>query len=180
MSVHGAQLFRWNFFDQLTIGIKLITLNPQFIALRWMVGEICDDKVDDKKSLALCRYFKCKLDRSDRILYRRTAAGFFEDGGDGFDFDIERVESAGSHLAAKNPRGFFPGKLSQVNRIGRGGYFLPSGLPEFESGSRAEQNFVYDNFNLAEVTDCFPVVLDLKLQHSALAFGAEHGHRIQA
>ena len=83
-----------------------------------MVGEICDDEVDDEKSLTLRRYFKCKLNGSDRILYRRAAAGFFEDGGDGFDFDIERVESAGTNLAAKNPRGFFPGKLSQVDCIG--------------------------------------------------------------
>src|SRR5262245_10173242 len=111
--MHGARLFRGNFCHQLAVGIKLVTFDAQFVSLWWMVGEVCDDKVNDEQSLALRRYFKGKLDGSDRVLYRRAAAGFFQDGGDVFDFDVERVESAGINFAAKNPRGFFPGQLSQ-------------------------------------------------------------------
>jgi hypothetical protein len=138
-----------------------------------MVGEVCDDKVNDEQSLALRRYFKGKLDGSDRVLYRRAAAGFFQDGGNVFDFDVERVESTGINFAAKNPRGFFPGQLSQVERIGRGRDFLPSGSPKLEPESGADKNFVNQKFDLTEVADGFPVILNLNLQDAARVLGAD-------
>ena len=137
-----------------------------------MVGEVRDDKVNDEQSLALRRYFKCKLDGSDRVLYRRATAGFFQDGGDVFDLDGERVESAGSNFAAKNPRGFFPGPLSQIERIGGRRHFLPPGSPKLKPGLGADKNFVNQKFDLTEVVYGFPVILKLNFQHAARVWGA--------
>jgi len=137
-----------------------------------MVGEVCDDKINDEQSLALRRYFKCKLDGSDRALDRRATAGFFQGGGDVFDLDVERVESAGINFAAKNPRGFFPGELGQVERIRGRRDFLPSGAPKLEPESGADKNFVNQKFDLAEIVYGFPVILELNLQDAARVPGA--------
>ena len=137
-----------------------------------MIGEVCDDKVNDEQSLALRRYFKCKLDGSDRVLYRRAMPGFFQDGVDIFDLDIERVESAGINFAAKNSRGFFPSQLSQVERIGGRRDFLPSGSPKLEPGPGADKNFVNQKFDLAEVAYGFAMILKLNLQDAARVLGA--------
>lgn len=179
IGLHAARLFRRDFFNQLAIPIKLITFDRQFVSLRWMVREVCDNEVDHEKGLALRRYFKSKLNGADRVLYRRAAAGFFEDGADRLDFDIKRVERASRNLAAKNTRGFFSSQLSQIDRIGRGSDFLPSGAPELKPGSRAEKNFVDEKFDLTEITDGFPMIRELNLQHAARVFGAERGHGIQ-
>ena len=137
-----------------------------------MVGEVCDDKINDEQSLALRRYFKCKLDGSDRVLDRRAMAGFFQDGADVFDLDIERLESAGINFAAKNPRGFFPGELGQVERIRGRRDFLPSGSPKLKSRIGAEKNFLDQKFDLAEVVDRFQVIFKLNLQDAARVAGA--------
>src|SRR5215470_5294374 len=107
-----ARLSRRDFSNQLSIRIELISFYTQLITLWRMIGEIGDDKIDHEKRFAMCGHFKCKLDRSDRVLNGRAPASFFEHRGDAFDLDIKCVEYACRHLAAKNTRAICPCKLS--------------------------------------------------------------------